>query len=349
MNNILSKYGFSEGSYTIHPYGTGLINHTWLLQETMSGKKYILQRINHKIFRNPEDIAFNINAISNYIRAHKPAYHFEAPLPNSEGKDMVVFEGEYYRLFSFVEKSHTIDVVKNQHQAYEAAFQFGKFTYVLDHFDATQLRITLPDFHNLPLRYQQFKTALLDGNPARIQESEESIKFLIGHEAIAKRAEKVRLKRRVIHHDTKISNVLLDEQDNGLCVIDLDTVMPGFFISDLGDMMRTYLSPVSEEEGDFSKVEVRVDYFEAVVSGYLGSGMADVMTNDEKEMLVYSGKFMIYMQALRFITDYLNDDSYYGARYEKQNLVRGQNQICLLQNYTSREQELSKLCNKIFK
>lgn len=340
MTSILAHYGFTDGSYLLSTYGTGLINHTWLVQDKQTNQKYILQKINHQIFKSPEDIAFNISAIADYLKLNMTNYHFEAPLLTTDGKSMVIQDGEYYRLFCFVEKSHTIDVVQNEHQAFEAAKQFGQFTAALDRFDATQLKITLPDFHNLPLRFEQFKTALKTGNPERISETPVDIQFLLDNEKIVHDSYlAAKLPVRVIHHDTKISNVLLDNNDNGICVIDLDTIMPGRFISDLGDMMRTYLSPVSEEEADFSKIEVRTSYFKAIINGYLCGGMNSKMTASEKDFLVYSGKFMIYMQALRFITDYLNNDIYYGARYQKHNLVRGRNQIELLKQYLKHEKE----------
>lgn len=134
-------------------------------------------------------------------------------------------------------------------------------------------------------------------------------------------------------------NVLFDENDKGLCVIDLDTMMPGYFISDVGDMMRTYLCPVSEEEQDLSKIMIRNDFFEAIVHGYL-SEMREALSEKEQGQFVYAGKFMIYMQALRFITDYLNNDIYYGEKYEGHNLKRAMNQIQLLKLYLKEEHRL---------
>ena len=133
---------------------------------------------------------------------------------------------------------------------------------------------------------------------------------------------------------------MFDEEDNGLCVIDLDTVMPGYFISDLGDMMRTYLSPVSEEEKDLDKIEVRTEFFKAIIKGYL-SEMSDELSELEKSSIIYAGKFMIYMQALRFLTDYLNNDIYYGSRYPDHNLVRAMNQAKLLEKYLEKEQQFA--------
>src|SRR5690606_24912784 len=134
---------------------------------------------------------------------------------------------------------------------------------------------------------------------------------------------------RVTHHDTKISNVLFDKDGKGICVIDLDTVMPGYFISDVGDMIRTYVSPANEEERDFDKIRVRDDVMDALTEGYL-EFMGDELTATEKKHTRYSGMFMTYMQALRFLTDYLNDDVYYGARYDGHNRVRAMNQVRLL-------------------
>lgn len=141
---------------------------------------------------------------------------------------------------------------------------------------------------------------------------------------------------RVIHHDSKINNVLFDRKNNGLCVIDLDTDMPGYFISDVGDMMRTYLSPVDEEEQDLSKIEIREDFFKAIVEGYFEE-MGATLSKVEKELFVYAGKFLIYTQAIRFLTDYLNNDSYYGEKYDGHNLTRATNQMLLLEKYCALE------------
>jgi hypothetical protein len=135
---------------------------------------------------------------------------------------------------------------------------------------------------------------------------------------------------------------LFDKNGNGLCVIDLDTVMPGYFISDVGDMIRTYVSPVSEEEKDFSKIQIRQDYFQAIVDGYL-SEMKDELSDEEKNYFVYAGKFMIYMQAIRFFADYFNNDIYYGSKYEGHNLVRGNNQLELLKQLLAKENQLQEI------
>jgi Ser/Thr protein kinase RdoA (MazF antagonist) len=327
---ILRQYGFDEGA-VITPLTSGLINATWLVTGS-TGEQFVLQRINRQVFKNPPDIAFNISSIGAYFAQQYPGCLFTHPVKTSAGEDMVLAGGEWYRLFPFIGGSHTIDVVQSPGQAHEAARQFARFTKQLSGFDATVLKITLPDFHNLPMRYSQFETAVKTADSNRLQTASKEIELLLLHRGIVKQYGELvpHLTIRVTHHDTKISNVLFDENDKGLCVIDLDTVMPGYFTSDAGDMLRTYLCPVSEEETDFEKIVVRRDFYEAVKEGYL-SEMGDALTVVEKTHFLFSGKMMIYMQALRFLTDYLNNDVYYGAAYEGHNLIRAGNQLALLQ------------------
>ncbi len=330
MRNILLQFGFDEKECLIRAFGSGLINSTWQVEN--KNKKFILQRVNHKIFKSPEDIAFNIRLTGNYLKAHYPEYLFVMPLVTRDGNDLLQAAEGYFRMFPFVEGSHTITVVENPEQAFEAAKQFARFSGLLSGLDASTLKITLPDFHNLTLRYQQFEHSLENGNRQRIARSKELTAFIKDQKNIVDQFElcKKILKLRCTHHDTKISNVLFNEKDKGLCVIDLDTIMPGYFISDAGDMMRTYLCAVSEEESDFSKIKVRKEFYEAIINGYVAE-MGEELGADEKKYFHYSGVFMIYMQAIRFLTDHINDDVYYGAKYEGHNFIRAGNQITLLQ------------------
>lgn len=345
LASVLSHFGIDEKDCSIYPFGSGLINNTWKI---VSGKKgFILQRINDNVFKKPEDIAFNIRFIANYFRKKFPEYFFVSPVEGNSHNDLVYEDGEgYFRLFPFVENSHTVDTVQTTDEAYEAAKQFGKFTKLLSGIDIGKVKITLPDFHNLSLRYLRFEQSLLQGNTDRIARAASSIAFLKEQAGIVKEFEAIKenpnFKLRVTHHDTKISNILFDDKNGGLCVIDLDTVMPGYFISDVGDMMRTYLSPVSEEEKDFSKIEVREEYFKAIVKGYLHE-MNDELTTQERDYFVYAGKFLIYMQALRFLTDYFNDDVYYGSKYPEHNLIRANNQIILLQKLLEKEDQFKRM------
>ena len=341
--SVLHEYGIEEDMLRLIPYGNGLINLTWKIE--VPGREFILQKINTAVFREPQKVAGNIRQIADYLKTYFPEYPFVAPVLSDEGKDMINTDGEnFYRLFPFVTNSHTIDVVHTPAQAFEAAKQFGKFTSLLADFNTSLLHTTIALFHDLGYRYDCFRDAIQNGNRRRIFEAEDLIKTLIKHADIVEEYRRIAIdpgfRLRVTHHDTKISNVLFDEKEKGIYVIDLDTVMPGYFISDVGDMMRTYLSPVSEEERDFDKIIIRPEFYKAIVDGYYKE-MKDVLTETEKGYFFYAEKFMIYMQAVRFLTDYLCNDVYYKVNYPMHNYVRAANQANLLQKLIEKESLLS--------
>jgi len=332
---ILNAYGFSAADYQVEPFGPGLINHTFKVYG--NADEYILQQLNTSVFKSPQAIAGNLQLIGSYLKEKHPGYLFAAPLPALNGKFLIRSDsGDYFRLLPFIKGSHTVNVVKTEQQAFEAAKQFGKFSRLLGNFDIGSLKYTLPDFHNLILRFEQFETSYKNATPQRLDEAATEIKEVYRHVNIINTYLQIvannEIPLRVMHHDTKINNVLFDDNNNGMCVIDLDTIMPGYFLSDVGDMMRTYLSPVDEEEQDLSKIHVRVAVFNAIYKGYMLE-MGDVLIPEEKQLFVYSGKMMIYMQALRFLTDFLNNDVYYGSKYPGHNLLRAQNQFTLLNKY----------------
>lgn len=338
---ILQQYYFKDAEIDCKPLGSGLINHTFLA--SADDKKFILQQINTGIFKNPQAIAQNISLVESFLTEHSPGYFFTAPVIALNGEQMIEADDQtFWRLFPFVENSHTIDVVQSEQQAYEAAKQFGLFAKNLSGFPLEQLKATIPDFHNLNLRQQQFQSAIENGNTQRIDLSTTAINELQSKNYLIQqfneRIKSGEWKQRVMHHDTKISNVLFSSNDKAICVIDLDTIMPGYFFSDVGDMLRTYLSPVSEEETDFSKIIVRDSFFQAIVQGYT-SAMNNELTVQEKKDFVLAGKLMMYMQALRFSTDFLNNDVYYGAKYELHNYNRALNQIELLKRVEEKEEE----------
>ena len=348
LDNILSQFGLKPSDYQIKPFGSGLINHTFKL----SGKidDYILQQINVDVFKSPHSIANNLIALQSYLKETHPDYFFAGMLPSVSGDFLIVSgSGEHYRLFPFVKGSKSLDFVSNEKEAFEAAKQFGKFTRLLKDFDISLLKYTLIDFHNLELRFDQFESACRDADPVRLAKASNEIKEVYNHHKILQTYNQLitnnEIPVRVIHHDTKISNVLFDDKQNGLCVIDLDTVMPGYFLSDVGDMMRTYLSPVNEEETDLSNIHIREDIFNAIYNGYM-SEMGSLLTEKEKRYFIYSGEFMIYMQAIRFLTDYLNYDIYYEPKYADHNLNRAKNQFKLLNEYILAEDKFRELIAK---
>jgi len=345
FDDILLCFGLHPPDYTIQSFGSGLINHT--LKVSGNSAAYILQQININVFKSPYHIAENLSLLNAHFKKNNADYLFVAPLPAISGDFLVKSaSGDVFRLFPFVEGSQTINFISSEKQAFEAAKQFGKFTRLLNDFEIGQLKYTLPAFHNLELRFEQFKTAYANTTRERLDQASNEIGQVFNHEHILQTYKQLiannEMPLRVIHHDTKISNILFDDQQNGLCVIDLDTVMPGYYLSDVGDMMRTYLSPANEEETDLSKIHIRESFFSAVCKGYL-SEMGNVLTEAEKKYFIFSGKLMIYMQAIRFLTDFLNNDIYYGTKYPGHNLIRARNQFTLLNKYEAAEEKFKQL------
>ena len=341
MEEVLRAYGLTNA--VIETVSGGLIHSTWKV--TTPGANYILQKINDAIFKNPEDIAANISMIAAYLKERHPDYFFISPIPSIEGKTVVFLKDlGWFRLFPFVENTRIFHTVNTPEQAYEASFGFGKFTGTLSGFDAAKLTITIPHFHDLALRYDLFIQALQKGNTERLARSKEAAGEILQYTSIVAAYKAIRkdpsFRIRVTHHDTKISNVLFDEKEKVACVIDLDTLMPGYFISDAGDMIRTYVSPAGEEEQDLTKIIVRKDFYRAIEEGY-SAAMGGTLSETERSYFFYSGQFMVYMQALRFLTDYLDNDRYYGASYPEHNFIRACNQLRLLQQLMQCEKELS--------
>ena len=332
---ILQHYFESPAGFDISLFGNGLIHQTFLLSEK-GIPAYILQEINTSVFKKPKAIENNLEILASFLEEKEIPQFFPLPKKTLSGRSHLEIDDKVIRLTAFVPGSHSIDSCVYPEQAYAAAFQFGNFTAAFEGLDISKLQPTIPDFHNLSFRWKQFEDALVNGDKARMKYADKQIKYLFENKNIVDRYEYISaspmFSQRVTHHDTKINNVLFGEKGEGLCVIDLDTVMGGLSISDLGDMFRTYLSPGTEEETDLEKVFVRKDFYNAIVEGYLEK-MSICLSDDERNAIPYAGEFLIYMQALRFLTDFLNNDVYYGISYEMNNFNRTINQLHLLESY----------------
>jgi Ser/Thr protein kinase RdoA (MazF antagonist) len=349
FDDILKSFGLNVAEYEIQAFGSGLINHTYKVNG--NGDDYILQQINTAVFKTPEHIANNLALVKDYLNKISPGYLFVAPLKTTNGEFMVKSaDGQFYRLFPFIKGSHTVNFLQDKKQAFEAAVQFGRFTHLLNDFDIDQLKYTLSDFHNLKLRFDQFKTASQNAELSKLKQADVQIKEVYNHSDILQTYNQLvtnnEIPLRAIHHDTKINNVLFNDNQNALCLVDLDTVMPGYYLSDVGDMMRTYLSPANEEEKDLDKIHIREDFFRAIYKGYMAE-MGGILTETEKQLFIFSGKLMIYMQGLRFLTDFLNNDIYYGAQYPGHNLTRAKNQFRLLSEYVNTEPVFKQLISSV--
>jgi Ser/Thr protein kinase RdoA (MazF antagonist) len=332
MQSVLDAFGLSLADYKCDRITTGHINFTYKLT---GSKNFILQRVNKNIFKNPEIIAANLRLAANYLSENYPDYFFSANIPATDGSEMVYdAEGFPWRLFPYLKNTTTVNHVNSEEEAFRAAEGFGKLTACLWNCDPKLFRETIPRFHDLSLRFEQFENALLKSNPERKNKAASAIQLALKNYNLVDKyntlIESRQLNLRVMHNDTKINNILFDATTRQVVsVIDLDTLMPGYFIYDLGDMIRTFTSPVDEEESDIKKIEFRKDIYDALIEGYFGS-MGACLNEDQKSLAPFAGYMMTYIMALRFLTDYLNGDVYYQTHYEGQNLVRAQNQLHLL-------------------
>lgn len=348
FNTILDAFGLAA-STPPRPFGSGHINSTFLI-ESEAGGRYVLQKINTAVFTQPWAIANNLRLASRHLAEQHPTYLFIAPLPTRHREDLFVHQDEYWRLTPYVPNSTSINEATTPQQAYEAARQFGLLARNLDGLDMAPFQPTIPDFHNLNWRYQQFSDALQTATETRKVKALQLVDGFLERRGIVETYDNLLrnpdVPDRLMHHDTKINNVLLDaDTQRGLCVCDLDTLMPGKVISDIGDMVRTFVSPVSEESTDFEKIRVREEYYQALMEGYL-SEMRHVLTESERASLFFAGPFLVYMQGLRFLSDYLNGDVYYPIKYPEHNLDRAQNQMTLLQDLYAKEDVLCRIIDR---
>lgn len=333
MNAIIASFGLCPSDYAIDRIGTGHIHETYKLKGANS---FVLQRVNKNVFNKPEIIASNLRLASDYLKRNFPDYQFLRSIRTVNETEMVYDAQDFpWRLFHYIDNTITIDQVDTVDEAFSAASEFALLTRNLDKIDVSDFKETIPQFQDLVMRYQQFEEALEQATDERIHKAEQSIAlckrfyYLVeNYNALIRNG---RLRLRVTHNDTKINNILFNASTRkAVCVIDLDTLMPGYFIYDLGDMVRTFVSPVSEEEKDFSKIVFRQDIYDALLAGYLFQ-MGTVMSPEEKSAIPFAGKMMTYMMALRFTADYLNGDVYYHTDYHGQNLVRSGNQLKFLE------------------
>ena len=311
----------------------GLINQTFIVTHQASSNRYILQQLNTTIFKNPKAISANIKLASACILAVDENYPVIKTNQTINGEDYFIDDQNYYwRLIDFIENTITIESISTVDQAFQTAYSFGKFTSLLQNANTERFIPAIPDFHNLDLRFNQFKNAYANAEDERKSQAKDCIDYLLSRIeiiSIFKNIEKEKLiPKRIIHADTKISNILFDANSlEPKAVIDWDTIMSGYFISDLGDMIRTMVCEAGENETNLDNIVFRKEYYQAIISGYKD---AIALTENELNLLSYAGKFMTYMQAMRFLTDYLNHDVYYSITYAEQNLDRAKNQCQLL-------------------
>ena len=344
-----------QGNVTHYrPYGNGHINDTFLIQST-DATTYILQRINHHVFKQPLVVMSNIEHVLGHWRQvlqaqNTHAAHRKCPqlLPARDGKAYIVdAESNVWRMFHYIDGTRTVDVIETPEQAFLAAKAFGQFQQHLAALPTHHLAETIPGFHHTRNRFRALIRAIDADTHGRVNEVRPEIAFVLAREAdtgqLLDLQAKGQLPERVTHNDTKINNVLFDaESGEPLCVVDLDTVMPGLVAYDFGDMVRTAATTVIEDEPDVRRVDIRIDLFAALARGYLSSA-GDSLSHNEKQSLAFGGKLITLEQGIRFLTDYLQGDSYYKTRYAQHNLDRTRNQFALVQAIETNLPEMERI------
>ena len=353
LNIIANKFMIEGLIDTIDPFGNGHINNTFLV--TTSNKRYILQRISDAF-----DVTLlmkNIDAVTSFmaLKSDNPDRQMKL-IHTSDNKNYYSDESGNYRMYTFVEGSICLEAPESTNDFYESALAFGNFQKMLEDFPAETLFEPIKDFHNTPNRYKIFKETILKDKMNRVKEVKEEIDFALSREKEAGILQNLRdtgkLPTRVTHNDTKLNNVLFDKDTRkSLCVIDLDTVMPGLSLYDFGDAIRFGAATAKEDEKDLSKMTVNLDMFRAFTRGYLQSCN---LTDEEIENIVLGAKTMTLECGVRFLTDYLDGDNYFRTSYAGQNLDRCRTQFKLvgeIEKNTEKmekivKEELSKIKNK---
>ncbi|MBM3158866.1 MAG: phosphotransferase [Bacteroidetes bacterium] len=331
----------------------GLINQTWFCKSPLYPSPIVLQQINTDVFKNPLAVINNHRVIHETWLANHATHSFKiaAPLPFPDNKMLYLDSiGSTWRLQEFIDNTYSLTKPSTSTQLYNAASCFGEFGKIMQAINCQALSQTLENFHNLRYRYQQFQTALATGNTIRIQEAAILVKHLKNRISYVEKFDSITgspqdFPLRIRHHDAKTANLLFEKSSNKIAaILDLDTTMPGYFFSDLGDMIRSMAGKTDENHTNWEEIVIDEDAYNAILNGYQ-SAMENYATKSENAFIHWSGVWIIYMQCLRFITDYFLDDTYYKIAYARQNWDRAWNQFYLL---TALEEHLQNKFNFIF-
>lgn len=343
LQGIFEQFATQGEFIEAAPYGSGHINDTYLgaFRSGPETRRYMLQSINHNVFKEPEKVMENIERVTRYARQQiilkggDPDRETLNLVPTRQGAwYLCTPDGVYWRMYQFIQGASTYEVAQNLGQVYHTARAFGNFQKLLDSLPGPRLHETIPNFHHTGKRLTTFLEALHSDRANRAAAVKPEITMILGRAEDATRVIDLlaqgKLPERVTHNDTKLNNVMLDDvTGEGICVIDLDTMMPGSSLYDFGDLVRMGTATAAEDEPDLSKVGVDLRLFEPLTRGYLDA-TRDFLTPLEMDLLVFSGRLITYEQAMRFLGDYLNGDTYYKIHRAGQNLDRARTQLKML-------------------
>jgi thiamine kinase-like enzyme len=354
-NSFLADGSFAEAVLC----GSGHIHETFRVETSEKDKDdYILQRLNNKVFRNIPELQENIERVTKHL--HNKL--LTVPGADTKRECLTVIqakngkswmedeEGNFWRMFVFISNNKSYDIVDTPDKAFEGGKAIGRFQALLTDLPGKPLHETIPSFHDVEKRIDNFKYTLKKDPAGRVKETARETEFILRRAddmtIIQKLGREGKIPVRITHNDTKFNNILFDENGKSLCIIDLDTVMPGYFHSDFGDAIRTGANIAAEDENDLSKIKMDITLFEAYASGYL-SETSYTLNDIEKEYLAFAPLLLAYEQSLRFLTDYVDGDKYYRIHHKHHNIQRTRAQIRLLESMEEQYGEMKGIIRKL--
>ena len=346
LKEAFSQFKHNSTFVSSKELASGHINDTYLIETDKNS--YVLQKINHGVFKNVLGLINNKVLISNHLQnkfTHLSKEELKrrvlvfVPIKNENDYCYIDSEGNYWNMMVYINDSITFETVNNVEVAYEGGKLIGDFLNLTSDFDASQLIEVIPKFHDMSFRFSQFENSLKEVSKERLEKAEKYIDVVWSLKEemhiIQHLKESGEIKLRVTHNDTKISNVLFDTNNKGLCVIDTDTIMPGIAHYDFGDAIRTICNTAAEDETDLEKVNFNLEFYNAYTKGFLEE-IESILSPVELKYLALGAKTMIFIMAIRFLTDYLNGDVYYKTKYAEHNLDRSKNQLKLIESMSEK-------------
>lgn len=360
VNEAYDAFRLEGSKVSLTPFGNGLINRTYEIVQVLDNgehKRYILQRINHHIFPNIAGLMNNIQLVTTYLKAQiirrggNPYRETLTIIPTQNGELYYqTRDGAYWRVYPFIEDTYCLDKVETSAQFEETGRSFGAFQAILSEFDASQLVEVIAKFHDTRDRYEQLEQAIQQNKVGRVAQVAPEIAFIQHRKQTCYKLydmlDKGELPLRVTHNDTKLNNILLDKNTHkGICIVDLDTIMPGISLFDFGDAIRFGANDCAEDESDMTKVNFDLSLFETFTKGFL-NGANGLLSPIEIEMLPWGALVITLEQGIRFLTDYLNGDTYFGTTRDNQNLDRTRTQLKLVADMESQWDSMQQIVAK---
>jgi len=361
LNELLNAFNFEGKLANINRINDGHINDTYVFDFTdnkKNHKKYLVQELNVNVFRKPVDLMNNIIGVTHHLKEKVTEYGGDPEreclylYPAKDGKTYFVdTEGRFWRCFNYVYNAHSVQNAQTPEIFAEAARAFGKFQHYLSDYPIDSLVETIPNFHNTSSRLADFKQAVNDNKSYRADYCRKEIDFILAREkdcgVLVKMIDEGKLPLRVTHNDTKLNNVMFDDETNkAICIVDLDTVMPGLSLYDFGDSIRFGASTAAEDETDLDKVHFDIDYFRAYADGFISTA-GKSLTRNEILYLPFSSKLMTLECGMRFLGDYINGDVYFKTDYAEHNLIRARTQLKLVGEMEEAMPEMEKIISEI--